>query len=112
MLPDMNQSSTPSLPSREAIEKNTISYYRRAGGTRPDVRLVEIDGRRAIVKDYRHSDLLFRLIAAPLLLHQEHVALRQLRGIEGVPQILGRPDRFSLLMEHVPGVTKVQPALI
>lgn len=93
------------VPSREDIESSTVDYYRTAGGTRPDVRVVDTDDRRIIVKDFRHSDLLFRLIVGPILIRREYGALRKLMGVTGIPGLVGRIDRYALAIEHVPGVS-------
>jgi len=88
---------------RSAIEENTVDYYRTASGTRPDLRVVELDGRRLIVKDFRRSDRLFRVLVGPILIRRELGALRKLAGVKGVPQIVGGIDRHALAMEHIPG---------
>jgi len=98
---------TDKLPRlrRKTIEDNTVDYYRTASGTRPDLRVVELDGARIIVKDFRRSDFLFRLIVGPVLIRREFGAMRKLLGVEGVPQLVGRLDRFALAMEHVSGTS-------
>ena len=90
-------------PSRAAIEKNTIDFYRTASGTRPDLRVVEIDGRRLIVKDFSRGDRLFRAIVGPILIRRELGALKKLAGIAGVPQLVARIDRYALAMDHIAG---------
>jgi len=57
--------------TRTEIEQNTIKLLRTAGGTRPDLRVVEIDGHRSVVKDFRRSDPLFRLLIGPILISRE-----------------------------------------
>lgn len=91
--------------SRKAIEAATVSYYRTAGGTRPDLRVVELNGKRIVVKDFIRSDPLFRLIVGPILIRREYGALRKLVGVEGIPQLVGRIDRYALAMEHVAGIS-------
>ncbi len=89
--------------TRGTIESSTVGYYRTAGGTRPDLRVVDLDGRRIIVKDFRGSDTLFRLIVGPVLIRREFGALRKLLGVRGVPQLAGRVDRYALAMDHISG---------
>ncbi len=91
--------------SREHIEKNTVEYYRKAGGTRPDLRVVNTDDGQIVVKDFRHSDLLFRVIVGPILIRREAGALRKLDGVAGVPRFVGRVDRYALAIAHVHGVS-------
>ena len=97
--------------SRETIEENTTDYLRTAAGTRPDLRVVDLGDRKLVVKDFKRSDFLFRLLVAPILIRREFGALRNLVGVEGVPQLVGRLDRYSLAMEHVPGVSldRIEP---
>jgi len=91
--------------TRSEIERNTVGYYRTAGGTRPDLRVVDLDGVRIIVKDFARSDRLFRTIVGPLMIRREFGALAKLRGVEGIPRLVGKIDRYALAMEHVPGTS-------
>ncbi len=95
--------SHPHKLRRNAIEENTVGYYRTASGTRPDLRVVDLDGRRLIVKDFRGSDRLFRALIGPILIRREMGALRRLLGVDGVPRLVGRIDRHALAMEHISG---------
>ncbi|MGC8863976.1 MAG: RIO1 family regulatory kinase/ATPase, partial [Armatimonadota bacterium] len=89
--------------SRSEVEQNTVDYYRLANGTRPDLRLVRLDERMLIVKDFRRSDRLFRDLVGPILIRREMGALRKLSGVVGIPKLIGRIDRHALAMEHIPG---------
>lgn len=91
--------------SRDYIEQNTVEYYRTAGGTRPDLRVVDTDEGRVVIKDFRGSDFLFRVIVGPILIRRETGALRKLLGVEGIPQFVGRIDRYALAIAHVSGVS-------
>lgn len=91
--------------SRLTIEQNTVDYYRTAGGTRPDLRVVDMDGQLVVVKDFSRSDFLFRAIVGPILIRREYGALRKLVGVQGIPQLVGKLDRFSVAMEHVAGTS-------
>jgi serine/threonine protein kinase len=97
------------IPSREDIERNTVDYLRRAGGTRPDLRVVDTEDGRIVVKDFKSSDTLFRLIVGPILIRREYGALRKLIGVEGVPRLVGKIDRYALAIEHVPSVSLDRP---
>ncbi|MCE5322259.1 hypothetical protein LLG46_02965 [bacterium] len=90
---------------RKLIEENTVDYYRTAGGTRPDLRVVDIDGNKVAVKDFKGSDFLFRKIVGPILIRREFGAMRNLLGVEGIPQLVGRMDKYSLAMEHISGTS-------
>jgi len=91
--------------TRRFVEGHTVEYLRTAGGTRPDLRVVDTPDGRIVVKDFSRSDFLFRTIVGPILIRREYGALRKLIGVEGVPQLVGRIDRYSLAVQHVPGVS-------
>lgn len=97
--------------SRKFIEENTVEYLRTAGGTRPDLRVVDTGDSRIVVKDFRHSDLLFRVIVGPTMIRREAGALRKLKGVTGVPELIEHIDRYALAMEHVPATSleKLKP---
>jgi len=99
---------------RSTVESNTACYYRTAGGTRPDLRVVDLDGRRVVVKDFKRSDTLFRLIVGPILIRREFGALRKLLGVEGIPQLAGKIDRYALAMQHIAGesLADLQPGVL
>ncbi|MCE5315665.1 MAG: hypothetical protein ABFD49_09810 [Armatimonadota bacterium] len=100
--------------SRSLVEEKTVDYYRIAGGTRPDLRVVDIDGNRLVVKDFKHSDFLFRAIVGPILVRREFGALRNLIGVKGIPQLIGRLDRYAIAIEHITGTSldKVEPGVL
>ena len=56
-----------------------------------------------IEKDYGTAPFLPRLYGR-ICLHYEEVALRRLKGVEGVPMYLGRPKRTSIRMTRLPGI--------
>jgi serine/threonine protein kinase len=95
---------TPAL-TRQFIEENTVEYYRTAGGTRPDLRVVNVPDGRIVVKDFRRGDVLFRLIVGPILIRREYGALRKLLGVSGIPQAVARIDRYAFAIKHVAGVS-------
>lgn len=99
-----HNSLLPSLSlSRELIEQRTTAFPRTAKGTRPDVRIVDLDSGRIVIKDFRRSAPLFRLLIAPILIRRETGALRALDGSVGIPRFLGRIDRDAFAMEYLDG---------
>ncbi len=56
-----------------------------------------------VEKDYGKSPLLPRLYGR-ISLCWEEAALKRLRGLDGVPEFLGRPTRNSISMTRVPGI--------
>ena len=95
-----------SILSRQLIEQHTVNYLRKAGGTRPDLRVVEMpDGVKLVVKDFKYSDPLFRLIVGPILIRREYGALRKLAGVQGIPQLIDKIDRYSIAIEYIPSIS-------
>lgn len=88
---------------REDLDKVTTRMIHVGRGFQSSVRLIEIDGARAAVKDYIHAPRAFRTFVAPWLLNREERALRVLDGTWGVPQCFARIDRCALAMEYVEG---------
>lgn len=96
--------------TRQEIESNTITLLRTAGGTRPDLRVVQIEDRKFVVKDFRRSDFLFKVLIGPILIKRERTALAMLSGVPGIPKIIESIDRYAFVMEHVKGVNLAQYA--
>lgn len=82
---------------RQAVHK----VYRQGGGSRPDVLLIERGEERAVLKDHGACDPWFARMLGPLLAWREARALKRLHGIQGIPDLLRRPDSRSLLLEYL-----------
>ena len=99
---DKPESKNPSPSSLAALRSETIQAMRRGSGSRPDVLRVRYGDGQAILKDQNGCDPAFARVIGPLLAYREARALRRLRPLAGVPELLGRPDRRSVLMEYLP----------
>jgi len=88
----------------ESLRANTVKVIRHGGGSRPDVLRVRCDHGEAILKDQNGCDAAFARLLGPLLAWREARALRALDGLAGIPALLDRPDRRSVLMEYIPAV--------
>lgn len=97
----MSDPSQSSLSLTE-LRQNVLKVYRRGGGSRPDVLLIEIGGLKTVLKDHGTCDPWFARILGPLLAAREARALNRLHGVKGVPKLLRRPDSRSLLLEYLP----------
>lgn len=89
--------------SRERLRSYTVRTYRAGGGSRPDVLLINVEGTLAVMKDHNASDRGFGKMLGPLLSWREARALRQLKGVTGIPALYARPDKRSLLVEYFAG---------
>lgn len=87
---------------RAWIESHTVSRHRTAGSTRPDLRVVEWNGKRIAVKDFRYSSPAFRYVVGRILIRREYGALKKLIGVKGIPQLIKRIDAYAIAMEHIP----------
>jgi hypothetical protein len=67
-----------------------------------DLLLYRVGGEDILLKDHRAQGRLWRNVLGALSIRKEARALAALAGMPYVPQIRGRPDRFSLAMTYVP----------
>lgn len=88
--------------SREALYAHAETYFRHAGGTEPNVAVIEHEGVRAVLKDYGAAPGWFGRWLGPLLIRREVQALECLAGLSGIPALYRRVDARALLMEYVP----------
>lgn len=91
-----------------SLRANTVKVLRHGGGSRPDVLHVRYGDSEAILKDQSGCDAAFARLLGPLLASREARALRALDGLAGIPALLDRPDRRSVLMEYIPAVPITQ----
>lgn len=71
----------------------------------PDVYRTELDGRPAVVKDYRRYRGTALSFAARLLVRREARVLRHLQGWKHAPALVGSLGGLALGMEFIPGST-------
>jgi len=98
-------------PDLNGLRAGAVEIMRRGGGSRPDVLRVRLGDAEAVLKDQSACDPLFARIVGPLLAGREARALRLLRGVDGVPEFLGRPDGRSLLMSYEPSTPLTRAGL-
>lgn len=84
------------------LRAGTVRTFRQGGGSRPQVSLVSVHGREAVLKDFNACDRWFARLLAPLLAAREARALRRLDDLARVPELLATPDRRSLLIQYLP----------
>ena len=86
----------------EQLRSHATTSFREAGGSRPDVLLIEIEGEQAVLKDQSKADKWFALLIGPILNWRETKALKRLAYIDCVPDLLGIPSKRSFLMSYHP----------
>jgi hypothetical protein len=89
--------------TRADFEGLRAHALREPNRCKPDLLLYEVDGEQVVLKDYSGKAGVLREVVGPVLIGREARALRALRGIEGVPQFRGRPDRHCVAMSYVAG---------
>jgi predicted Ser/Thr protein kinase len=88
--------------TREEMKKKSICLTKGRGG-KPDLNQVEVAGRSLMVKDVRRKNFFLRWTLGLWLIHKEWRIYSRLAGIKGIPQPVGRIDRFAFAMEFIPG---------
>jgi predicted Ser/Thr protein kinase len=88
---------------RRDLQKHLVRVIHQGKGLQSSVYLVEVDGRRAAVKDFANTPPKFRRFVAPFLVGREIKALRHLDGTPGVPRYYGRVDRYAFAIEYIEG---------
>jgi predicted Ser/Thr protein kinase len=88
-------------PDARILEIATVRFLRRRSRTRPDVRLLEWQGQRAVAKDWSNAWPWMRPHARRCL-RREWRALEALAGLPGVPQPLARLPH-AIVVSFLPG---------
>lgn len=99
-------------PDAQALEIATLRFLRPRSRTRPDLRLIEWQGERAVAKDWSNTWPLLRPHARRCL-DREWRALEALADLPGVPRPLARLPHaivVSLLAGHPLQYARMWPA--
>lgn len=86
----------PSVPTRELLQATLPHYLARGRMANADVRLVEIGGRRWVVKDFLPCPGWVRHTVGRWFTSRELHALQRLQGIPGIAENPVRVDPFAL----------------
>lgn len=84
------------------VRETIVQKFRHAGGTRPDVMQVKIDGADYVIKDYNPASGWFGALAGPLLVKREIKALNQLQGLPGIPELYACNNPCVLITSYCP----------
>jgi serine/threonine protein kinase len=68
----------------------------------PDVSLMRLDGRYVVEKTYRNRIWFVRMMGIALVSWEAFIYSR-LKGISGIPKLLKRPDRYTLVTSYMGG---------
>ncbi len=100
--------------STSELRDHATRTFRQGGGSRPDVLLIEIDGHKAVLKDQGGADKTFARLIGPVLNWRECKALKRLKHVDCIPNLLAIPDRRSFLMsfhdsEQITRLKNIEP---
>jgi hypothetical protein len=98
-------SDSPIHPAiaRGELAGYTIAVLNRGNLRNPDVLLVEVGGRRLVVKDFAPRGVWVRASIGRWITAREVRALRALDGLPAVPRFLGSIDALAFAVEYRPG---------
>ena len=89
--------------TRAGLGSHTSERLRAGRYWQPDLFIVQWQGRRYIVKDYRARPRIYRWSVGLLATSREAKNYRRLAGLPGIPAFGGRIDRYALAVEFIPG---------
>ncbi|KRG62024.1 kinase [Stenotrophomonas humi] len=89
---------TPLVPANQLLKRGERLLE-------PDVYRIQLEGRPAVVKDYRRYQGTPLSPIARLLVRHEAKVLRRLQGWKHAPALLGTLGGLALGMEYIPGDT-------
>jgi RIO-like serine/threonine protein kinase len=70
---------------------------------KPDLNRVEVGECTLMVKDVKNKNFFVRWSIGLWLIQNEWTVYSRLRGIEGIPNVVERIDRFAFAIEYIPG---------
>jgi len=86
--------------NRKDLEKSSICLVRGRFG-KPDLNRVETEGHAFMVKDVRRRNFFLRWTLGLWLIDKGWKIYSRLKGLKGIPQPVGRIDRFAFAMEYI-----------
>ena len=81
------------------MTENALKKKRSYG---PDVRIVTAAGDLLVDKTYRDRSLPVRFVGVVLIVWEKFI-YSKLQGIEGIPQLMPGPDRYTLRTRYMGG---------
>ena len=80
-----------------------MEVLRKPSSTRPAVWVLEQNGLRVVVKDFRGNRFLYRNIVGRFLIWREKRAYIRLKGVKGVPVLHREVGGLALVLEEMQG---------
>ena len=88
--------------TRNSLLNHTVEVLRQEKPWKPDILLVQVNGQRAVVKDYACRGWLYRFYGI-WSTWREAYFYQKLAGLPGIPAYCGKLDRYALVIEYIPG---------
>ena len=93
----------------ENLSRENIGQYVEREIGRPKwrdarVKIVEVDGHRALLKDVYDRNPLFRFLVGRHLIRREFKLYKALEGVRGVPRAYRLLDKDAFLVEYIDGM--------
>ncbi|MFQ5580237.1 MAG: RIO1 family regulatory kinase/ATPase [Nitrospiria bacterium] len=70
---------------------------------KPDIFLLQKEGRKVLIKDYSGKSFCFRVFVGIIAVRREVFIYKKLQGILGIPKCYGTIDRYAIALEFIPG---------
>ena len=88
--------------TRDSLSDHVVEVLRQEKPWKADILLVQVNGQRAVVKDYSRRGWLYRLYGI-WSTWREAYFYQKLAGLPGIPAYYGKLDRHALVIEYIPG---------
>ena len=97
----MNPISQPIELTRENLDELTVDIARPGEATRPAVRVVRVNGREFVIKDYAAGGNQFKRLMGRCLVAREKAAYKRLQGVTGIPEYYGTLGAYTLVLQRI-----------
>ncbi len=99
------QRKTLSALTLDRLYQDCVRVLRHASNTRPAILLMEIDGKKVLVKDFSRNRAFYAKTIGRFLVWREAKAYCRLQGLRGIPRFYGVIDSLAIAMEYVDAPT-------
>ncbi|MEK7448394.1 MAG: RIO1 family regulatory kinase/ATPase [Planctomycetota bacterium] len=96
---------------REKLNRNAIKVLKDNPPLSPVTKLIDLDGRKVVLKDYSQRAWWVKDVWGRLLINHEYYILKRLAGQPGVPKAVSLVDEYAFLSEYINGqpLSKFKP---
>ena len=91
--------------TRETIDKAEKKYFLKGKKKQADVYLIEFEGKRIVVKDYKNKNFWVKRYGKRVAKREYENYLKANELFDFFPKTFGMPDKLSLAIEFIDGIT-------